>query len=109
VGFADDDTDTTQSLLLTRSFEDTEQYIRLGMAIYHVEINDQGASCYGGISTLVLQPDTLTITFSPKGANDLGFDRAVIGFEVSPQELKDLKDSLSRVFAGSDVRATGLE
>jgi hypothetical protein len=47
VGFADYPIDTTEYLLLQRGVEDDKQDIRLGMATYHVEINDQGASCYG--------------------------------------------------------------
>lgn len=108
VGFADDPVDTTEYVLLERGFKDDEQAIRLGMATYHVEINGQGASCYGGISTCDLQPSRLIITFAPKGAARLGYDQASITFDLSPDELHNLKDILRRVFAGSDVCTIGL-
>ena len=107
VGFADDPVDTTEYLLLQRGVEDDEQDIGLGMATYYVEINDQGASCYGGISTFDLQPSQLIITFAPKGAAKLGWEQARITFDLSPDELHNLKDILRRVFAGSDVCTTG--
>ena len=108
VGFADDPVDTTEYLLLGRGFEDDEQSIRLGMATYHVEISGQGASCYGGLSTLDLQPGQLILIFAPEGAARLGCDQARITFDLSPDELHNLKDILRRVFAESDVRTTGL-
>jgi len=109
VGFADDPVDTREYLLLTRDVVDGEQEIRLGMATYRVEINGQGASCYGGISTFDLQPSQLLITFAPKGAARLGCDQARITFDLSPDELHNLKDILRRVFTDSDVCTTGLE
>jgi hypothetical protein len=108
VGFADDPVDTAEYLLLQRGVEDDEQDVRLGMATYYVEINGQGASCYGGISTLDLQPGQLFITFSPEGAARHGCDQARITFDLSPNELHKLKDILRRVFAASDVCTTGL-
>ena len=108
VGFADDPIDTTEYLLLQRGVEDGEQDIRLGMATYYVEINGQGAACYGGISTCHLQPGRLIITFAPQGAAKLGCDQAGITFDLSPDELHNLKEILCRVFADSDVRTTGL-
>ena len=108
VGFADDPIDTTEYLLLQRGVEDDEQDVRLGMATYYVEISGQGASCYDGISTFDLQPGQLFITFGPEGAARHGCDQARITFDLSPHELHNLKDILRRVFAGSDVRTTGL-
>ena len=109
VGFGDDPIDTTEYLLLGRGVEDDGQDIRLGMATYHVEINGQGASCYGGISTLDLRPGRLSITFAPEGAARLGWGQASITFDLPPDGLYNLKDVLRHVFAGSDVCTTGLE
>lgn len=108
MGFADDPVDTTEYLLLQRGVEDDEQDIRLWMATYYVEIDGQGASCYGGISTCDLRPSQLIITFTPKGAARPGCDQAGITFDLSPDEPRNLKDILRRVFAGSDARTTGL-
>ena len=108
VGFADDPVDTTEYLLLQRDVEDREQEIRLGMATHYVEINGQGASCYGCISTFDLQASQLMITFAPEGAARLGCEQARITFDLSPDELHKLKDILRRVFAASDVCTTGL-
>src|SRR5262245_56258457 len=49
VAFADEKFGTRQYLMLQRSYEDDEQDIQLGMNTYHVERDDQGFSCYGGV------------------------------------------------------------
>jgi hypothetical protein len=61
-----------------------------------------------GISTFDLQPSQLIITFAPKGAARLGCDQARITFDLSPDELRNLKDILRRIFEDSDVCTTGL-
>lgn len=103
VGFADEQFGTKQYLMLQRSFADDEQDVRLGMNTYHVERDDQGWGCYGGIERFELYRESIQVVFDKTGKKCLGkLEGLEISFAVSGREFQKLKHRLKKVFAGSD-------
>ncbi len=104
VGFADDEAEPTHYLQLQRSFKDSEQDIRLGMNTYYVEIDDQSSSCYGGVEQFELGKNRALIKFSFHSKRNLnGIDSAELTFDVNNEKLSQLRDRLSKIFAGTTV------
>jgi hypothetical protein len=99
VGFADDEFETTQYLMLQRGMEDDEQDVRFGMNTYHVERDGQQYSMYGGIERFVLQRDRLLVDFTPEGQVRLQTSTMKITFAISDEKFARLKEQLGRVFA----------
>jgi hypothetical protein len=105
LGFADDKFATRKCLTLQRSYEDDEQDIKLGMNTYHVERDDQGFSCYGGIERFELYRDHVVVTFTPTGAERLKTDGMEITFKVDGRQFKKLVSRLGRIFAETECLA----
>ena len=106
VGFVDDEHAPQNYLLLQRGIEDDEQDIRLGMNTYHVELNGQGWSCYGGIEALELQRDRVYITFTAEGVREMGgVDKLEITFAPDGRILDELRKRLANIFAGTECLA----
>jgi hypothetical protein len=102
VGFADKKFGSRDYLMLQRAYIDDEQDISLGMNTYHVERNDQRWSGYGGIRTFELFRDRVIVTFTEKGAIEMGNVSSVeITFQVGAREFAELKERLERIFAGT--------
>lgn len=104
VGFADDEAEPPHYLQLQRGFKDSDQDIRLGMNTYYIEIDDQGSSCYGGIERFELRRDQALIKFSSQGKAKLnGIESAEITFKAGNEKFNQLRDRLSKIFAGTPV------
>lgn len=103
VGFADYEFQTKHYLMLQRSFEDDEQDIRLGLHTYHVEIDDQRQSCYGGITLFQLLRNRALVSFSQKGAEQLGHAQAEVRFQVDDVLFAELQSQLQKIFKGTGV------
>jgi hypothetical protein len=103
VGFADQENDTEEYLMLQRSFADDEQDKTLGMATYYVERNDQALSCYGGIDSCNLYTTEIIFSFDEKGAERLNISEPLrITFGVDPGRLTKLRARLASVFSGTN-------
>jgi hypothetical protein len=103
-GFVDDKVEPNRYLILQRGVEGTDQDIRLGMNTYHVEIDDEASSCYGGIERFELFRDRVMIKFSQKGSVKLrGIETAEIIFRADDQKFDQLRDCLAKIFAGTTV------
>ena len=103
VGFADEPVKTINYLLLQRAFEDEEQDIALGHDTYHVELNDQANSGYGGLSTFLLHRNHLELSFASDILDQLdGIVGALITFELSDPQFEQLHEQLKLVFTGSN-------
>jgi hypothetical protein len=104
VGFADLESDTDQYLLLQRAKVIEQQDIDLGHAIYHVEVNDQSCSCYGGIERAMLWRNRIEIAFAPQvSAAMKKIMTVVVKFDVDNFEFSTLNNQLAFIFSGTDV------
>jgi hypothetical protein len=103
VGFANAEFNATRYLLLQRLKAPETEDISLGLDGYHVEVDDQGNSCYGGIESFELFPDHAIIEFDPDAAAVFGDERVmVVEFALRRKQLDQLRDGLARIFAGDE-------
>jgi hypothetical protein len=101
VGFADAEFNATRYLLLQRLKSPEAEDISLGLDGYHVEVDDQSSSCYGGITSFELYPDRAIVEFDREAAAVLGDESVmVVEFALRPKQLDQLRDCLARVFDG---------
>lgn len=103
VGFADAEFNARRYLLLQRAKSPQAQDIALGLDGYHVEVDDQSRSCYGGIRSFELFPDHVIVEMDDDAISVLGDeDGIVIEFSLRQQQLDQLRDGLARIFKGHD-------
>lgn len=102
VGFADSELNTEHYLMLERAYEDDEQDIANGMNTYHVELDDQGFSCYGGIERFALSKHKVVIQFNQSGTQSLGVNKLEIQFTSDNDLFDKLKNRLEHVFADTN-------
>jgi hypothetical protein len=103
VGFADAEFNATRYLLLQRLKAPEAEDISLGLDGYHVEVDDQSNSCYGGIRSFELFPDRAIVEFDRDAAAVFGDAGVmVVEFALRPKQLDQLRDGLARIFAGDE-------
>ena len=103
VGFADAEFNAGRYLLLQRAKSPQEQDIALGLDGYHVEVDDQSQSRYGGIRSFELFPDHVAVEFDDDALSDFGDEKGiVIEFSLRQRQLDQLRDGLARIFKGYD-------
>lgn len=103
VGFADAEFNAKRYLLLQRAKSPQAQDIALGLDGYHVEVDGQGKSRYGGIKSFELFPDHVVIEFDDDALSVLGGEKAmVVEFALRRQQFDQLRDSLVKIFKGDE-------
>jgi len=103
VGLADHQYDTADYLTFQRAHEFDEQDVRVGMDAVHVERNDQGCSCYGGMRNVVLFADRLHIDFDARGVEFMdGLASTEVTFDFPSERLETLRSALKQCFSGFD-------
>ena len=103
VGFADTEFNAQRYLLLQRGKSPQAQDIALGLDGYHVEVDHQTKSRYGGIKCFELFPDHAVVEFEEDALSLFGEERAiVIEFTLRRRELDQLRDCLAKIFKGHD-------
>ena len=102
VGFADQEFGTERYLQFQRSHTSDAQDRELGQDTYYVERDDQSNGCYGGIETIDLRQNSLSIKLDRHGCEHLNVGQFVlITFELENMEFEELRSALSAVFSGS--------
>lgn len=95
LGFADDEFNTTQYVLLQRGLKPSQQDRDCGFDTAHIEVNSQLHSGYGGVVEARLQENRLLLTLDPQAAADMSVDEAIeITFQVPKGRLKEIGDQL---------------
>src|SRR5262249_24202977 len=90
-------------LLLQRGKSPQAQDIALGLDGYHVEVDHQTKSRYGGIKCFELFPDHAVVEFEEDARSLFGEERAiVIEFTLRRRELAQLGDWRAKIFKGHD-------
>lgn len=103
VGFADAEFNTQRYLTLQRGKSPEPQDIKLGLDGYHVEVDDQSRSCYGGIKCFELFHDHAVVEFENDTLSALGDGKVlIVGFALRQRQLDQLRDCLTRIFEGYD-------
>jgi hypothetical protein len=100
VGFADAEFNPTRHLLLQRAKSPQAQDIALGLDGYHVELDDQGKSSYGGIKRFELFSDHAIVEFEDDALSVFGDELIVVEFALREQQLAQLRDCLAKIFKG---------
>ncbi|MBD0779943.1 hypothetical protein HPE56_19265 [Maribacter sp. ANRC-HE7] len=77
-----------------------EQEIELGMNTFHIEINDQSRSGYGGISEIELWKNMLSIKLDKTGKENLKVENEIIniGLNINEKEFVNLTEKLKVIF-----------
>jgi hypothetical protein len=101
VGFANAEFNSTRHLILQRDKSPQVQDVALGFDGYHVELDDQSKSCYGGIESFELFPDHAIVEFEDEAVSVFGVDKTiVVKFTLRQQQLAQLRDCLGKIFKG---------
>ncbi len=97
VGLADETSSPVQYVLISRDIAPAQQDRELGHDRIYVEVDGQAQAGYGMLDLVRLNNHQLTIFLGGKFASNVGFDEVVVTFEVSPWQLRKLKECLSTV------------
>ena len=97
VGFraADDD-----YVLFTRNLEPTEQDRRLRLDGVHMELTDQGYSCYEGLAAVSVFPNMIRFDFNENGRLNLQQDYLEVVYDLPPERLSQMRLVLALVIEG---------
>jgi hypothetical protein len=75
-----------------------QQDIDLGMDTYHLELNGQEASGYGGVARCTLRAGLLTLDLTDKGAANLERRQVTVALDLDADAMADLRTTLRTVF-----------
>lgn len=104
VGFADQQFDTKRYLQFQLSRTSDAQDQALGLDTYYVEKDDQSNSCYGGIESIDLYANKITLKLDEVGSQCLDLDKEVlITFDADDKTLVELRSGLATIFSGTDA------
>lgn len=96
VGFADNEFETKEYVLLQKSLTYDENDIKLGFHEVSITINDQIKSAYGGIKQIIVQPQKVRIHLKSDTAEKLRTDHTIDivlakEMSISQKVVEDLK------------------
>lgn len=98
VGFADDEFDAGEYLMLQRAYEFDEQDTAHGMDTVYIERNDQSQSTYGGITRVLLAQTYVQVMLTATAADALACDQMItIIITAIPQELTEVHAALAEI------------
>lgn len=104
VGFADDEIEVEEYILLQQSLSPTEQDKALGLDRVHISRNDQLYSAYGGIQHCTLYETRIELFLDDDTAKALGVaNKLEIGFSITRSLLNDVERCLTELFQGSST------
>lgn len=99
VGFADDQFDTKNYILLQRALHPDNSDVELGHDAIHVTISDQNCSGYGGVKRFVLGESEARLYLSTYFAIELNTDEEHVILLEDPQlDSQDLQNCLKKLF-----------
>lgn len=102
VGFADDQFETKNYILLQRTLKPDDSDLELGHDSIHVTIGDQNCSGYGGVKRFVLGASQASLHLASAFADELNIDKEhMIFLQYSELDVSALRDHLQVLFAKS--------
>ena len=110
LGFADDDTNMTQYLLLQRTLQPDPQDRRLGMDKVHFELNSQIKSAYGTVEEAQLRKQGVVFRLDPATAAKVSDGETIdVAIDLSAGKMKELAEQLRLLIGEDRVRITSRE
>ncbi len=104
VGFADQQFNTKRYLQFQLSRVSDARDQELELDTYYVEKDDQSNSCYGGIESIDLHANAITLKLDDFGSQRLDLDKVVlITFDADDKTLGDLRSGLATIFSGTNT------
>ena len=105
LGFADDEFNTTQYLLLQRTLEPDQQDRALGHDRVHVQLNERSA--YGNVEEAQLRKQGISFWLDQVTAATVSNGEGIeIAFDVTAPRLKDMAEQLRLLIGQERVHAT---
>ena len=105
LGFADDEFNTTQYLLLQRTLEPDQQDCALGHDWVHIQLNERSA--YGTVEEAQLQKDSVVLRLDDATAATVSDGENIeITFDVPTTKIKDLAEQFGLLIGQERVRTT---
>jgi hypothetical protein len=103
VGFADDEYDTNEYILLQKSLVVDEQDMEYGFNKVHITYNNEEYSSYGGIKRLKITNGIVDIHLDQRTAKILDTDAHIqIKFPKDYSRLQEIKHYLKQMFEGEN-------
>ena len=103
LGFADDEFNTTQYVILQKDLLPSQQDLQLGHDKPYIEIGDQRYSSFGGVVKAQLQENQLVLKLDAIAATNMSVDDIIeIAFHLSKERLKEAGNQL-RLLLGNDI------
>ncbi|MEK5447029.1 Imm10 family immunity protein [Paenibacillus sp. FSL R7-0331] len=87
IGFADDQYDPQEYILLQLTMHPDEQDLALGFDKIHMTYNDESQSQYGGIEKVLLKPGSIEIYLDEEAIEALDCEAAVVRVNFDPDVL----------------------
>jgi hypothetical protein len=101
VGFADAEFNAKRYLVLQRERCPQDQDVVLGLSGYHIEVDDQGQSCYGGIKCFELFFDQVVVEFDDDALSTFGGQKVIVAsFTLHQRQFDELRVCLGKIFKG---------
>jgi hypothetical protein len=98
VGFADQQYDTQEYVLLQRMLRPSGDDVRRGRHDVHINVNDETRSAYGGVKRIALLNKQVLIEVSPTTANYLGTGETIsVNLENAKVDVGELAEMLKLV------------
>jgi hypothetical protein len=105
LGFADEEFNTTQYVMLQKGLRPNQQDREHGFDQLHIEVNSQIHSGYGGVVEAQLQENWLILKIDPQAAANMSVDDTIeIAFHVSMERLKEISNQLRLLLGSQRVR-----
>jgi len=102
LGFADDDFNTTQYLLLQRTLEPDQQDRGLGMDKVHIELNSQIRSAYGNVEEAQLRTRGVVFRLDPATAAKVSDGETIdVAIDMTASKMKEVAEQL-RLLIGEE-------
>jgi hypothetical protein len=103
IGFADDEFDTEEYVLLQRSLNPTNEDKELGYDKVHITYNDESQSLYGGIKKFFLKRNLIEITLEQEVSEILNCHNVIeITFCIGKDEVIDIHNYLIKMFSNEN-------
>lgn len=100
IGFADDEFDTQEYVLLQKTLDPSEEDIRAGFDAVYITYSDESQSMYGGISKIHFTPNKTEITLNHDAAKRLNSSTLIeINYDSSKVNADEFHTYLLQMFA----------
>jgi len=98
IGFSDDEFNVTQYLIIQYAKEFDKQDKENGMDTYHIEVNSETKSCYGGIEKIQKNSGLIAFFIKEEYKKILDINQIVINYHIDTGAEVQLDKKLKKIF-----------